>query len=85
MYIYGISPINDMCPPVSNKYVRATIKCSGAIVQPTKDKNGTDCCKLTLLGHSEPGGTLPSSLINMLTISVPIKTHQKLSAKLSVR
>ena len=57
-------------------FVRGNILCSGYHIRPYRD-GATDIkpgqCKVTLSAHSDLGGSLPSSIINMLATSAPIK------------
>jgi len=62
----------------ANGYVRGRLQISGYYIQPysTLQQPGdvpSDGCKVTLTAHSELGGTLPSSIINMLSTAAPIK------------
>ena len=57
-------------------FVRGNILCSGYHIRPYTDgtsdiKPGQ--CKVTLSAHSDLGGSLPSSIINMLATAAPIK------------
>lgn len=63
-------------------YVRGFIRISGYYIQPRSVLKSTDpfyadCpldgCKVTLTAHTELGGTLPSSVINMLSTAAPMK------------
>ena len=68
-------------PPVKG-YVRGFLNVSGYHIQPRatlspSDPSFADCpvdgCKVTLTAHTELGGNLPSSVINMLSTTAPIK------------
>jgi hypothetical protein len=65
----SISPDDSLCPADSS-YVRAKIMCSGAVIRPT-----TDGSTLTLYGHSDLGGFVPASLLNMVQYNLPVKTQ----------
>jgi hypothetical protein len=66
-------------------YVRGQIVMSGYIIQPLECVDADDPIftgfvgsksgksKLTLVAHTELGGNLPSSVINMLSCSAPVK------------
>ena len=63
-------------------YVRGFVNVSGYYVQrrsslAENDPSYADCpingCKITLTAHTELGGYLPSSVINMLSTSAPLK------------
>ena len=68
-------------PPVKG-YVRGFLNISGFFIQPRanlspSDPSFADCpvdgCKVTLTAHTELGGNLPSSVINMLSTTAPMK------------
>jgi START domain len=63
-------------------YVRGFINVSGYYIQPKStldpsDPAYNDCpeggCKVTLAAHTELGGSLPASVINMLSTAAPVK------------
>jgi hypothetical protein len=70
---------DDILPPTEG-YVRGRLQISGYYIQPyasLSDKDRADVpqdgCRVTLTAHSELGGTLPSSIINMLSTAAPMK------------
>ena len=69
----------DELSPVEKGYVRGNICVSGYLIQPAECLPGDlrpGQCLLTLNAHTELGGTLPSSIINMLSTSAPMKIVQ---------
>lgn len=79
----------DLCPQQKN-FVRGFINISGYWIQPAETlrrENLADgeempppgTCKVTLTAHSELGGTLPSSVINMLSTAAPLKILSAIS------
>lgn len=69
-----ISMLHAAAPPVSS-HVRGQIMMSGFFVIPSKDG-----CMVYLVAHIDLGGSLPSSIINMLSYSAPVKTLNKVKA-----
>ena len=75
------SPDPDMGEEIeslADGYVRGRLQISGYYIQPyaSLQQPGdvpVDGCRVTLTAHSELGGTLPSSIINMLSTAAPIK------------
>lgn len=65
------SASDDYCPQQKG-YVRGFIQVSGYHLIPT-DNGETD---VVLCAHTELGGTLPSSVVNMLSTSAPVKMLQ---------
>ena len=73
----------DILPPAEG-YVRGRLQISGYHIQPyaTLAIPGDvpqDGCRITLAAHSELGGTLPSSVINMLSTNAPLKILQSIA------
>ena len=63
---------DDFCPPnPSEIFVRGNIVVSGYEIKPNKESRKE--CMLTLIAHTELGGTLPASIINMLSATAPFK------------
>ena len=62
------SACNDYFPP-KRDYVRGNIVVSGYRLIP-RAQGGCDVC---LIAHTELGGTLPVSIINMLSATAPFK------------
>lgn len=54
--------------PLKSEYVRGNIVFSGYVLR----QRGNDC-DITLIAHTELGGTLPVSIINMLSATAPFK------------
>ena len=66
-------------------FVRGTIQISGYYVQPYGccDSDAEllpEHCKVTLVAHTELGGTLPVSVINMLSTAAPLKILSAITA-----
>lgn len=75
-------------------YVRGFLQVSGFLLEPyradrpvevqlacaTSGLLGPGECKVTLLNHTELGGTLPASVINVLSTNAPLKILSSLSA-----
>jgi len=74
-------------------YVRGFLQVSGYLLEPYNAKKPVELhlgcakngvlspgeCKVTLLNHTELGGTLPSSVINVLSTNAPLKVLTALS------
>ncbi len=82
----------------SKGYVRGSVVVSGYHIQPiapmigspskkvgTEAKGSSAACRVTLVAHTELGGSLPSSVINSLATGAPVKLLQGLSAVLERR
>lgn len=60
-------------------YVRGSIRISGYFIQPCSVVDKSDpCyfkggCKVTLTAHTDLGGSLPATVINMLSTAAPLK------------
>ena len=73
---------DSLCAPAKG-YVRGFIQISGYWIQPVEtlaanDPMRVECgaaggCRVTLTAHTELGGTLPASVINMLSTAAPMK------------
>eukprot|EP01038_Epipyxis_sp_PR26KG_P012645 gene12645-16953_t len=70
---------DEMCPP-EKSFVRGSIQISGYHIQPYEslgeaDRDGVNAgeCRLTLAAHTELGGSLPASVINVLSTGAPVK------------
>ncbi len=68
----------DTLCPQQGSFVRGFLHISGYWIQPCESlKNDTAVlpghCRVTLVAHTELGGTLPVSIINMLATSAPMK------------
>ncbi len=75
-------------------YVRGFVQVSGYLLEPYDETRPISVplscaikgvlspgeCKVTLLNHTELGGTLPSSVINALATGAPVKILQSLAA-----
>ena len=70
-----ISPPDEYYPD-NEGFVRASIHCSGAHIRPIDPKHGTGC-HITVLGHSDLKGNVPSMVINQLASSIPLKFLKK--------
>ena len=68
-------------------YVRGTLYTSGFLIQPTEiipndplaKQLAPNGCKITLCAHTSLGGNIPSSIINMLSTSAPLKVLANVS------
>ena len=76
---------DDVFPPQKG-YVRGCIQISGYWIQPVDTLTGDaeakkypGGCKVTLTAHTELGGTLPASVINMLSTAAPLKMMSAIS------
>lgn len=63
--------------PLADGYLRAHVNISGVLIKPIESKFGGGC-NVTLIGHSDLKGTLPSSIVNMLSVGLPMKMMIKL-------
>ena len=71
----------DAVYPPQKGFVRGFVQISGFWIQPVetlRDEPEAQVkyaggCKLTLTAHTELGGTLPASVINLLSTSAPLK------------
>lgn len=75
----------SQCSPRKG-FVRGFVHVSGYYIQPQPQSQSQSqrCCKVTLIAHTELGGTLPVSIINMLATSAPIKLLLAIDAILKV-
>jgi START domain len=78
-----ISPPSGMYPD-NDGYVRAHINISGMLLKPIDKKFGGGCA-ITMIGHSDLKGNLPSSILNMLSVGMPTKVMTKLKKILESR
>jgi hypothetical protein len=53
--------------------VRAIILSSGAFIRPLDDSVGGGCA-ITFVTHCDVGGSVPSSLLNVMIVGTPIKS-----------
>jgi hypothetical protein len=81
---------DDVCPPQKG-FVRGSINISGYHIVPysaaTSSSHQPEIaalksgeCLLTLTAHSNLGGSLPASLINMLSTTAPLKIMNAIAA-----
>ena len=70
-----ISPPDEYYPH-NDGFVRASIHCSGAHIRPIDSKLGGGCA-ITVIGHSDLKGSIPSVVINQLSSSIPYKFMRK--------
>lgn len=73
----------DSLSPISKDYVRGNVQISGYHIQPYSTQHavsmdgirpiGPGECKVTLVAHTELGGSLPASIINCLSTNAPVK------------
>ena len=71
-----ISPPDELYPKNAG-YVRATILISGAHIRPIAANLGGGCA-ITVIGHSDIKGSVPSLVINQLSSTIPYKFMKKL-------
>ena len=76
LLVSTISPPDDLYPENSG-YVRATILISGAHIRPIAPNLGGGCA-ITVIGHSDIKGSVPSVVINQLSSTIPYKFMKKL-------
>jgi len=82
----------DVACPQHKDYVRGTVHISGYHIQPynadnviTLESCGKSTplcpgeCKVTLIAHTELGGSLPASIINCLSTNAPVKILSQIS------
>jgi hypothetical protein len=67
-YVSSRSAPDEYCPPKSD-YVRGNIIVSGYHLKPRDKKE----CDLVLIAHTELGGSVPVSILNMLCATAPYK------------
>jgi hypothetical protein len=80
LLVMSRSASEDVLAPQKG-YVRGKIQVSGYLVQPYSSLQKSDRlysstslgCKVTLAAHTELGGSLPASVINMLSTAAPLK------------
>ena len=71
--------------PVQKGYVRGGIAISGYQIQPCSLLDRDDIfyqvssCKVILIAHTDLGGNLPSTIINMLSTAAPLKMMDAIS------
>ncbi len=81
---------DDVCPPQKG-FVRGSIAISGYYIVPYSATTSASSnpsiallkegeCLLTLTAHSNLGGSLPASLINMLSTTAPLKIMNAIAA-----
>jgi hypothetical protein len=63
--------------PMNPNYVRGYSKISGALIRPINPHHGGGC-SVSLIGHSDLGGSLPSTIVNMLSVGLPVKMMKKI-------
>lgn len=73
----------DSLSPINKDYVRGNVQISGYHLQPYSAQHalsmdgikniGPGECKVTLIAHTELGGSLPASIINCLSTNAPVK------------
>merc|ERR1711871_66078 len=69
------SPVDDSSLyPRINGFVRGKIHVSGYLIHPNDNQYGLDGgCTVTLVSHIDLGGNIPTSMLNMLSVSAPLK------------
>ena len=73
----------DSLSPMNKDYVRGNVQISGYHIQPYSTEHSVSLdgikpissgeCKVTLVAHTELGGSLPASIINCLSTNAPVK------------
>ena len=67
--------------PRVNGYVRGKIHVSGYLVHPNDNQYGIDGgCTVTMVSHIDLGGNIPTSMLNMLSASAPLKLMRAIQA-----
>jgi hypothetical protein len=76
--IVSRSVSDDICGQKKG-YVRGFVQVSGYHIQQTGNpEDGSGVCTVTLLAHTELGGSLPATVINLLSVSAPLKIMQSI-------
>jgi hypothetical protein len=76
LLVSTISPPDNLYPENAG-YVRATVLISGAHIRPIAPNLGGGC-NVTIIGHSDLRGQIPSIVINQLATGIPFKFVKKL-------
>ena len=76
LLVSTISPPDELYPEYAG-YVRATVLISGAHIRPIAANLGGGC-NVTIIGHSDLRGQIPSIVINQLATGIPHKFVKKL-------
>lgn len=63
--------------PAAKGYVRAHINISGILIRPIEARAGGGCA-VTMIGHSDLKGNLPSAVVNILSVGLPTKMMTKI-------
>ena len=66
---------NEMVSPPKG-FVRGQVLAGGYWIQPSPENGSSDipkgCCRVTLVAHTDLGGSIPASLINAVSASAPV-------------
>ena len=71
-----ISPPDNVYPDRAG-FVRAQIIISGVMIKPINTKSGGGCF-VTTIGHSDLKGSIPSPIVNMLSVGFPMIAMAKI-------
>ncbi|EQC37535.1 hypothetical protein SDRG_05136 [Saprolegnia diclina VS20] len=72
--VIGTKSVEHDSVPVDKHFVRAHTHVSGYIVRPLTPTS----CSVTLIVHMDLGGYMPAAVINLLSVSSPIKLMKRL-------
>jgi hypothetical protein len=67
---------SDDLRPQKKGYVRGFVQVSGYRIEPLTSSVAHSSCRVTLMAHTELGGSLPATVINLLSVSAPLKIMQ---------
>lgn len=62
-------------------FVRAHINISGVLIRPIDARSGGGCA-VTMIGHSDLKGSIPSAIVNMLSVGMPMTMMSKVKKSL---
>lgn len=71
-----ISPPDNVYPDTAG-FVRAQVIISGVLIRPISAKSGGGCA-VTTIGHSDLKGSIPSAIVNMLSVGFPMTAMKKI-------
>ncbi|OQR90199.1 hypothetical protein THRCLA_09410 [Thraustotheca clavata] len=72
--IIGTKSIQHEAVPLNRSYVRANTHVSGYIIRPLSSTQ----CQVTLIVHMDLGGYMPAYVINLLSVTSPIKLMKRI-------
>lgn len=62
--------------PVEPKYVRAELHSSGFVIVPFQGPEGQQWSEVTNIANVDLGGSIPSSIVNMVMKKQPLIVHK---------